>query len=260
MSAESLVLLCPKTNCFDPRGRGGMGALRPEDIAGALGGLSDRVFLFGLYTVVSDQSVQPQVVYYAHLEVVDLAIARGWRAPAGSMVWRKMALLALCEVIGVDCATCERRRKVENDKEMVAAECPACGRWRGAPEERKKDCAMCEGPPPSPRSQGGEQRGGEPPGDKGKGAAIDCPECGGSGLRRFTTAEREEALEMSGRRWLGRYELAYRRISAWQTTLDDHLRWGLRSEPTDLGMGFASARDRPPRSNARGGWVEAITT
>ena len=222
---EMLTLLCAKGNCFDSRGRGGMGVLRPEDMALALGGLSERVFLFGLYTVVNDQSVQPQVIYYAHLEVVDLAIARGWRAPKGSMVWRKMALLALIEVIGVDCATCETRRKLRDDKGMMfTAECPECGRWRASNAEgwRKRDCAMCGGPPPSPPSQGGEQRGGEPQGDKGK-VGAECPACGGSGLRRFTAAEREEALEQSGRRWLFRYELAYRRISAWRTTLDDHL-------------------------------------
>lgn len=179
MSAESLVLLCPKTNSFEPRGRGGYGARRPEDVAIALAGLAEKVFLFGLYTVVNDVAVQPQVVYYAHLEVVDLAIARGWRAPAGSMVWRKMAILALCEVIGVHCRGCEGRREI------------------------------------------GEQEG----------IPVKCPECGGSGLRRFTAAEREEALEMSGRRWLDRYEEAWRRINAWQTMLDDHLRRGLRSDP-----------------------------
>ena len=169
--SEMLALLCPKGNCFDSRGRGGMGALRPEDIAIACAGLSERVFLFGLYTVVNDQSVQPQVIYYAHLEVVDLAIERGWRAPKGSMVWRKMAILALVEVMGVHCRVCEGRREI------------------------------------------GEQEG----------VRAKCQECSGSGLHRFTAAEREAALEMSGRRWLDRYEEAWRRINAWQTTLNDHL-------------------------------------
>ena len=188
MSTESLVLLCPKTNCFDPRGRGGA-SLRPEDIAIALAGLSERVFLFGLYTVVNDRSVQPQVVYYAHLEVVDLAIARGWRAPVGSMVWRKMGILALCEVIGAHCGVCEGRREI------------------------------------------GEQEG----------VPVQCTECGGSGLRRFTAAEREEAIGMSGRRWLGRYQEAWQRINAWQATLDDHLRRGLRRDPADVDLGLAVA-------------------
>lgn len=219
--SEMLALLCPKGNCFDARGRGGMGALRPEDIAIACAGLSERVFLFGLYTVVNDQSVQPQVIYYAHLEVVDLAIERGWKAPKGSMVWRKMALLALIEVIGVDCRMCETRRKIRDDKGMVTAECPECGRWREPKASegwRKRDCATCEGPP--------SQRGGEPPGDKGR-VQAECPACGGSGLRRFTEAEREEALGMSGR-WLRRYEFAWRRINGWQAMLEDHLRCGLR--------------------------------
>jgi hypothetical protein len=185
MSAESLVLLCPKTNCFDPRGRGGVGALRPEDIAGACAGLARNVFVFGLFMVVNDRSVQRELVYYAHLEVVDLAIARGWRAPAGSMVWRKMAILALCETVGVDCS---RRCKRQGDISEQEA------------------------------------------------APVECPECGGSGLRRFTAAEREEALGVRGRRWLFRYEIAYRRISGWQTTLDDHLRRGLRTEPTDVDL------------------------
>lgn len=134
--------------------------------------------------------MQPQVVYYAHLEVVDLAIARGWRAPKGSMVWRKMAILALCETIGVDCSRgCKRRGGISNQQ----------------------------------------------------GVPVKCPECDGSGLRRFTAADREEALEMSGRRWLFRYEEAWRRINGWQATLEDHLRRGLRPGPTDARMGFAVA-------------------
>jgi ssDNA-binding Zn-finger/Zn-ribbon topoisomerase 1 len=199
-----------------------VGVLRPEDIAIALAGLSERVFLFGLYTVVADVSVQPQVVYYAHLEVVDLAIERGWKAPKGSMVWRKMALLALIEVIGVDCPTCETRRKVRDDKGMVTAECPECGRWRASTEGwRKRDCATCE---TSRKIQGDDAV----QGDKGR-VQAECPACGGSGLRRFTAAEREEALGMSGRRWLERYEDAWRRINGWRATLEDHLRCGLRS-------------------------------
>lgn len=187
MSAETLVLLCPKTACLDTVTS--YGARRPEDIAMALAGLSERVFLFGLYTVVNDRSVQQQVVYYAHLEVVDLAVARRWSAPKGSMVWRKMAILALCEIIGVDCSRgCRRRGDI------------------GEPE----------------------------------GVPATCPECDGSGLRKFVAADREEALGMKGRRWLFRYELAYRRISAWQATLEDHLRRGLRPGAADArSTGFA---------------------
>jgi ssDNA-binding Zn-finger/Zn-ribbon topoisomerase 1 len=217
--AESLVLLCPKANSFERRGLGGYGARRPEDVAIALAGLSERVFLFGLLTVVQDRSVQSQVVYYAHLEVVDLAIARGWKAPKGSMIWRKMAILALVEVIGVNCTTCEtRRRKVPDDNAMVPAECPECGRWRtpkATEEWRKLDCATCQ---TQRKVQDGKVRD-----DKGK-IAAECLECDDTGLRRFTEAQREEALEIGGRRWLFRYEEAWRRINGWKATLEDHLR------------------------------------
>ncbi|MGH8562697.1 MAG: hypothetical protein ACREXW_00900 [Gammaproteobacteria bacterium] len=174
MSLEILAITATKTSRLDGAG-GGRDTLRPEDVALALAGLSERVFLYGLYTVVNDRSVQARLVYYAHLEVVDLAIARGWRPPKGS-VFRKMAILALCEVQGVSCGTCERRRTISDEN----------------------------------------------------GVAVACPACGGSGLRRFTAREREEALGVSGGRWLARYERAYRRISGWQTTLEDHLRRRLR--------------------------------
>jgi hypothetical protein len=160
MTSEALVMLAPKTASLDARGAGS-GTLRPEDVAMALAGLS---------------------------EGVDLAIERGWHAPRGSEVWRKMAILALCEVIGMGCGECDRRGYVY-----------------------------------------GSEDGGSP---------AECIDCGGSGLRRLTTDEREQALGQTGYRWLRRYEHAYRRIGAWQTTLYDHLRRRLGQEP-------AATPDRP---------------
>jgi hypothetical protein len=188
-SLEILARMGAKTCRLDGAG-GSRDALRPEDVALALAGLSNKVFLFGLWTIVNDQQVQPEVVYHAHLEVVDLAIAKGWRAPPGSEIWRKMAILALCEVVGVDCGACGKRGFVGEDE--------------GVPKV--------------------------------------CTACDGGGRHKVTTDERVGALGVGGRDWLGRYELAYRRISGWQTTLEDHLRRRLRPhEPGRQGWPVAVA-------------------
>jgi len=177
MSLEILALLATEISHLDGSG-GGRDALRPEDVASALAGLSRKVYLYGLYTVVQDRSVQPELVCHAHLEVVELAIERGWRAPRGSEVFRRMALLALCEAMGLDCSSCGKRGTIY-DEHGVAASCPACH---------------------------------------------------GTGLRRITKEEREEALGVTGRRWPARYERVYCRISGWRLTLEDHLQRGLREE------------------------------
>ena len=89
-----------------------------------------------------------------------------------------MALLALCEAMGLDCSSCGKRGTIY-DEHGVAASCPACH---------------------------------------------------GTGLRRITKEEREEALGVTGRRGPARYERVYCRISGWRLTLEDHLQRGLREE------------------------------
>ncbi len=177
MSLEILALLASRPARLEV-GDTSDNALRPEDVAAFLAGLPENVYLYGLYMVVQDRSFHPELVSHAYHEVVNLAIERGWRAPRGSEIFRRMALLALCESMGFDCSDCAKRGTIYDEN----------------------------------------------------GIRSSCPTCHGTGLRPIAKKEREEALGVTGQRWLARYERVYCRIGGWRMTLEDHLRRCLINE------------------------------
>lgn len=87
---------------------GGWGTVKPADVAAALGGLKRSRFLMGMGALAGDRSVLEDLVTYVNHELVmPAAEAGGWKIRRGSEAYRRLAALAVFELMNGDrCFVC----------------------------------------------------------------------------------------------------------------------------------------------------------
>lgn len=128
-SAELIARTAGKSN-WKIEHTASFGALTIQDIAHALSGLKRGPYLLAMAKYADDFSGLQELEYLAWDAAITLAIKGGWKTETGRELFRKMAGIALTEVI--------------HEHKLYA--CPTCG-GRGsfiAPEHSVKvDCEVC---------------------------------------------------------------------------------------------------------------------
>lgn len=87
---------------------GGWGTVHPSDVAGALGGLERSRFLLGMAALAGDRYCLEELVNFVWSEVIHpAAIAGEWKIRPGSEAYRRLAALAVFELLNGDrCYVC----------------------------------------------------------------------------------------------------------------------------------------------------------
>lgn len=107
-------------------GTPGLG-ITPEDVAGAMQGLDRGAYLLLLRKWVLDTSVQNELFYRVYVAVAGLAADNGWKVPKGQEYLRKLARLAVAEIVDpMKCSLCKGRTEIWKRGENKPVVCPKC--------------------------------------------------------------------------------------------------------------------------------------
>lgn len=97
--ANAWLLLTARTSGMDC-GSSGWGSLKPADVALALGGLDRPRFLLGMAALAGDRDHMHELVTLVKLEIIlPMAEYAGWTIKRGSEAYRRMAALAVFELL-----------------------------------------------------------------------------------------------------------------------------------------------------------------
>lgn len=126
--ATALARLAGKSNFKIEHVDTGEGGLTVHDISHACAHLPGEAHLIALAMWAEDYSVLKRLEYYVWDYAVKVAIDKGWKVPPGKEILRRMARLAISEVVlehRYKCDTCEGRGIVYK-RRPKPVDCPAC--------------------------------------------------------------------------------------------------------------------------------------
>lgn len=104
--AEKLAQLMPH-GASGASGGGGYSNVSRTELAGYLQNVESLPSLLVWAQYINAEGVQGQLLYEAELRVADIAADRGWRPPRGKQLLRRMARLAVLELVEpLKCPSC----------------------------------------------------------------------------------------------------------------------------------------------------------